>query len=254
MAISDKLTKLSTDITNAYNSIQEKGGTIPTNKNTENLSSSISSIKSYEDEYLKLISDRKDNYNPTNLPSEITKIDQYAFAGCTNLVLTSLSDKLGYIGSYAFSGCTKLALTSLPDNIRNIGSYAFNNCKNLALTSLPQNLLYINNNVFNKCRSLKITELPVSCTKIYSYGLSGCTGITELTLPETFTRLYNAALSDCTNLTTLKILASTPPEIDSTTAFRNCPKLTRIEVPSASLEAYKTAKIWSNYANIMVGV
>lgn len=158
------------------------------------------------------------------------------------------------IGSYAFSGCTKLALTSLPDNIRNIGSYAFNNCKNLALTSLPQNLLYINNSVFNKCRSLKITELPVSCTKIYSYGLSGCTGITELTLPETFTRLYNAALSDCTNLTTLKILASTPPEIDSTTAFRNCPKLTRIEVPSASLEAYKTAKIWSNYANIMVGV
>ena len=57
-----------------------------------------------------------------------------------------------------------------------------------------------------------------------------------------------------TNLTTLKVLAPTPPTVDSTTAFRNCPKLTRIEVPSASLEAYKTAKIWSNHANIIVGV
>ena len=37
MSVADKLTKLSTDITNAYNSIEDKGGTIPTNKNTENL-------------------------------------------------------------------------------------------------------------------------------------------------------------------------------------------------------------------------
>lgn len=44
MSIADKLTKLNTDITNAYNSISVKGGTIPTNKNTENLSSSIESI------------------------------------------------------------------------------------------------------------------------------------------------------------------------------------------------------------------
>lgn len=46
MAISDKLNKLRVDIENAYLSINEKGGTIPTNKNTENLSSAINSITS----------------------------------------------------------------------------------------------------------------------------------------------------------------------------------------------------------------
>ena len=46
MAISDKLTKLSTDITNAYSTINTKGGTIPANKNTDNLSTAINSIPS----------------------------------------------------------------------------------------------------------------------------------------------------------------------------------------------------------------
>lgn len=44
MSIASELTKLETDITNAYDAIQTKGGTIPSNKNTENLSTAISSI------------------------------------------------------------------------------------------------------------------------------------------------------------------------------------------------------------------
>lgn len=44
MAIADKLTKLSIDITNAYTAIDNKGGTIPANKNTDNLASAIGSI------------------------------------------------------------------------------------------------------------------------------------------------------------------------------------------------------------------
>lgn len=46
MAISNEIATLKTNITNAYNSINTKGGTIPTNKNTQNLSSAIESIPS----------------------------------------------------------------------------------------------------------------------------------------------------------------------------------------------------------------
>ena len=46
MSISSNLTKLTTDITNAYTSIENKGGTIPANKNTNNLSTAIDSIQS----------------------------------------------------------------------------------------------------------------------------------------------------------------------------------------------------------------
>ena len=44
MSVADKLEKLTTDINSAYTAIEEKGGTIPEHKNTENLSSAIGSI------------------------------------------------------------------------------------------------------------------------------------------------------------------------------------------------------------------
>ena len=46
MAISDRLTKLSEDITSTYNSIEDLGGTIPAHKNTENIAPAIESIYS----------------------------------------------------------------------------------------------------------------------------------------------------------------------------------------------------------------
>lgn len=45
MAIADTINSMKTNITNAYNAVQTKGGTIPTNKNLENLSTAINSIE-----------------------------------------------------------------------------------------------------------------------------------------------------------------------------------------------------------------
>lgn len=44
MSIASKLTQLTTDITNAYDAINTKGGTLPANKNTNNLANAITSI------------------------------------------------------------------------------------------------------------------------------------------------------------------------------------------------------------------
>ncbi len=46
MSIANKLTELQTDISNAYTAVNTKGGTLPTNKNTNNLASAINSIPS----------------------------------------------------------------------------------------------------------------------------------------------------------------------------------------------------------------
>lgn len=58
MSIATKLTKLETDITNAYSAINTKSGTIPQNKNTENLPTAISSIPN--------MSSQTYTYNQTN--------------------------------------------------------------------------------------------------------------------------------------------------------------------------------------------
>ena len=44
MAIADTINSMKTNITNAYNAIQTKGGRVPTNKNLKNLSTAINSI------------------------------------------------------------------------------------------------------------------------------------------------------------------------------------------------------------------
>ena len=44
MSIADKLTKLRTDIDDSYDAVAEQGGTVPTQKNTENLAPAILSI------------------------------------------------------------------------------------------------------------------------------------------------------------------------------------------------------------------
>ena len=48
MSIATKLEKLTTDITSAYTSIENKGGTIPSDKNTDNLHTAIDSIEVIE--------------------------------------------------------------------------------------------------------------------------------------------------------------------------------------------------------------
>lgn len=49
MSVADRIKKLKTDISEAYNSVQYKNGILPQYKNTENLSAAILSIKSEED-------------------------------------------------------------------------------------------------------------------------------------------------------------------------------------------------------------
>ena len=46
MSVADKITQLVNDISSSYQKIQSKGGTIPTNKNTNNLPNAIDSIPS----------------------------------------------------------------------------------------------------------------------------------------------------------------------------------------------------------------
>ncbi|MCQ2737018.1 MAG: hypothetical protein MJ224_00180 [archaeon] len=45
MAISDKITQLNNDLLAAYDKIDEKGGTVPADKNSNNLAAAIATIE-----------------------------------------------------------------------------------------------------------------------------------------------------------------------------------------------------------------
>jgi hypothetical protein len=51
------------------------------------------------------------------------------------------------------------------------------------------------------------------------------------------------------------VLAETQPVYDSNfEMFSNCPALTAIKVPASSVDAYKAADGWSEYADIIVAI
>ena len=57
----------------------------------------------------------------------------------------------------------------------------------------------------------------------------------------------------CDNLTKITMKPINPPTLANSSAIPDNDTLI-IEVPSASLEAYKTATNWSNFADKMVGI
>jgi hypothetical protein len=85
--------------------------------------------------------------------------------------------------------------------------------------------------------------------------LESCNSLTEITIPAGVTSIGSRALSG-TSLRMVNCLAETPPTADSNSFYSNTCSKGTLCVPPASLEAYKSAPVWSNFVNtkgIMAG-
>lgn len=111
----------------------------------------------------------------------------------------------------------------MPNNITRIGQYAFRGCINLSNIDFPNKLTSIDIGAFEDCANLK-----------------------EIVLPGEITSISRWAFRDC-NLSHIIINAAIPPTIEATTFYINSSAV--IYVPVESVDAYKTANIWSNYSN-----
>lgn len=99
---------------------------------------------------------------------------------------------------------------------------------------------------FKGCISLTSATIGSGVTSIGQEAFT-MTKITSLTLPNSITNIKGWAFYGCSGLTSITVEAITPPTLGNS-AFNNtnnCP----IYVPSASVNAYKTASGWSTYAD-----
>ncbi len=124
----------------------------------------------------------------------------------------------------------------------------FEGCTNLLRITLPESVQWIGERTFYDCSSLTDLVLPESITYIGVYAFCGCSSLTSLTLPESVQWIGGRAFY-CTDLTSLYCRPTVPPSwADSDYGFA-IPSSTRIYVPQASVEAYKSDKWWSYYAS-----
>ena len=217
-----------------------------------------------------------------NIPDSVTTIGSSAFKNCTILTSVNIGDSVTTIGNYAFEDCDSLTSVNIPDSVAMIGEGAFASCDSLTeftgkfaenngrilvvdgvLTAfapagiteynIPDSVTTIGNCAFCYCGSLTSVTIPDSVTTIGNSAFENCYSLTSVNIADSITTIGNSAFYDCTSLTSVYCKATTPPSLGDYTVFGNNGSGRKIYVPAESVEAYKSAKYWSEYKSAIVG-
>ena len=192
------------------------------------------------------------------IPDSVTTIGERVFSNCSSLTSVTIPDSVTTIGNYAFGACTSLTSVTIGDSVTTIGEEAFYNCRSLTSVTIPDSVTSIGSSAFYGCTSLTSVTIPDSVTTISKSAFSGCSSLTSVTIPDSVTSIGSFAFDGCSSLTSVYCKATTPPSLGSY-AFKynigydyyniGCD----IYVPTESVEAYKSASGWSEYADDIVG-
>ena len=118
--------------------------------------------------------------------------------------------------------------------------------------TLPDGLTSIGDDAFLNCRSLTSVTIPHSVTSIGNSAFNGCTSLTSVTIPDSVTSIGINAFQSCTSLKDIYCNPTTPPATKSYVFAGYVPER-KIYVPMESVNAYKSASGWSDYASNIVG-
>lgn len=178
-------------------------------------------------------------------------IKKQALYKCHGLESVILPSTITTIEDDAFHECPTLSSINIPNGVKSIGTYAF--AGNLLLTEimLPQSIETIGKNAF-AATGLRSFALPEGFTAMAEYICFNCKSLTSLTLPLTTTNVGYRAFSYCEKLTEIHCKATTPPTLEQY-AFEDVVTGRKIYVPHDSVEAYKTADGWSDFADQIFG-
>ncbi len=219
-----------------------------------------------------------------NLPDGVTSIGTYVFYGCKNLTSINIPDGVTTIGDSAFFNCSSLTgVITIPQTVSSIGERAFGRCRSLStfegkyasadhrcliqdgallafapagLTeyTIPDGVTSIGTYVFSSCSSLTSINIPDGVTTIGDWAFNDCSSLKSITIPEGVTSIGESAFRWCNSLESVYCKPTAPPTIGydkfyGDGIFYETPSSMKIYVPAASVDAYKTAENWSEYAS-----
>lgn len=145
--------------------------------------------------------------------------------------------------------------------IDTIGENALLTGINIESLTIPSNITKIERGAFGSCgTSSAVTNYTVTLNEGLQYIGNIAFGyninLKTITIPSTVTYVGSQAFYLCTNLETVTVKALTPPEIGvmydtMPNIFNGCDSLTAIYVPAQSVDAYKSARGWRFYSDII---
>jgi len=168
------------------------------------------------------------------LPSNMTRIYDQMFMGCTSLTSVDLSNVIK-LDNNVFNGCTSLTSIGSLSNCNDIGGGAFNGCSNLTISNLDLSGKSVGIQAFLNCSKLTGTLTIGSNTTIGTDNRYGAhfqgTGISQVVLPSNFTTVEYTMFEECASLSSINLSNVTTIK---DRAFYRCYALTHVDVSNAT--------------------
>ena len=186
------------------------------------------------------------------IPNTVTELPNMMCSYCEGLISVSIPYGVTTIGNNTFSSCYSLSLLTVPENVTSLLGNSFSSCHSLKSVILPDDITDLPLSTFNECNTLRSVNIPSSTTSIGNYVFGSCYCLASITIPSSVTSIGDSAFRYGYGTAEYHVKPTTPPTLGAT-VFANIQSNCKIYVPSASLNTYKTAAGWSDYASYMVG-
>lgn len=179
------------------------------------------------------------------LPEGITRIPDYSFLDCPNLVSVEIPKTVRVIGREVFrkSGLSEIVL---PEGLEEIQYEAFAFCPNLESVKIPKYVRAIGysafgwsglvevaisgvvsvipNGCFVFCEQLKTVRLPDGIIELDMFAFQDCASLKNINLPSSLQRIGKACFYNCTSLLEM-VIPDSVTELEEN-AFKGCKNLT----------------------------
>ena len=186
-----------------------------------------------------------------DIPEGVTKIDDWAFNGCSRLEYIEFPNSLVSLGKWVFYNCKRIKNLNIPRNLTDIAYTALPGLSGLVYyTCSPFNPKYksVDGILYNKDMTMLVAypqsapatsfTIPSSVTTLYDYCLHNCDNLIEVNIPESVTLFGMNIFSGSDNIESIDV----PDGVTKMgmTVFGQCPKLSHVHLP-ANLDSIKNS-------------
>ncbi|MBP5334500.1 MAG: leucine-rich repeat protein [Bacteroidales bacterium] len=195
------------------------------------------------------------------IPQNATHLLEGMYWECSSIQEINIPETVVSIGNQCFYGCSSIKEIIIPDSVTNLEGRAFWGCSSATTIRISSNVESLQYGTFMGTAA-RIITIPEGVQVAQQHVFSSSPQLEELTIPSTMVEM-DEICANCGNLKTVYCNAVTPPALLAL-PFTERPdwegeplistSLQRIYVPAQSVEAYRSADIWKEYADKIRGI